>query len=523
MGYWFFIILYIAGVVAAFGILILGIYLRKAPKSLNFTYLAMSIFIFTLGYLFEITADSLRVALIATKVQYFGLPFIAPFLFLFACEYCGIEFKLFHRVLLFIIPVTACLLVLTWTINGIYYTSFVYVYDSVIHHAEVTGSVFYYIEVLYNMLLVVAANVVLLYHFKKKDEIFRRQALAIIFAAIMPLVSTFCNVFGITDFDLTTIFLSITCLLMAYSNFKLGLYRIGPIAREHIFETMNDGFILVDFYDRFIDANPVAKNLLPELQTLEVGVKLDEIENLSWLAGGEQNLKKDISITEPGGRFRHFKITESMIEHENKKICRCIMLYDITEVKKLLDEISFRAERDALTGLYNRGTFTKNSEAHIERMAAFGGQASLIIMDLDHFKNVNDTYGHLKGDEVLCRVASEITSGFRANDLLARYGGEEFIAFLPNVSEEVALRISSRLRKQIEKLEFVADDGSVFGITISIGIALFSRDRHQTLDSFIFDADTALYAAKNGGRNAVYLAKTSPAQEKEVVLERAAS
>jgi len=198
------------------------------------------------------------------------------------------------------------------------------------------------------------------------------------------------------------------------------------------------------------------------------------------------------------------------------------MLYDITEVKKLLDEIIFRAERDALTGLYNRGTFTKNSEVYLERMAAFGGQACMIIMDLDLFKNVNDTYGHLKGDEVLCTVASEITSCFRANDLLARYGGEEFIAFLPNVSEEIALRISIKLREQIEKLKFKGDNGSVFGITISIGIAMFSRNRHTTLDSFIQDADNALYAAKNGGRNTIFIAKAPAAgQETEVVFKRA--
>jgi diguanylate cyclase (GGDEF)-like protein len=412
-------------------------------------------------------------------------------------------------------------MVLTWPLNGIYYTSFELVTDAVISYVEITGSVFYYIAVMYTMILVVITNIILIYHYRIKDKIFRRQALVIILAAIMPLLSTFSNVFELTEFDLTTIFLSITCLFMGYSNFRLGLYRIGPIAREHIFEHMNDGFILIDMHDRFIDANSAAERLFPELAKLEVGVFINDVENLSWLAGDERRLKKDISITDPNGVIKHFQITESVIKYDNKAICRCIMLYDITEVKRLLEEISFRAERDTLTGLYNRGTFSDSSKVHLTRITSVSGEACLIIMDLDHFKNVNDSYGHLKGDEVLRTVANEITTCFRANDLLARYGGEEFIAFLPNVSEQIAVRISAKLREQVEKLEFTADDGSVFNVTISLGIAVFIPDRHKTLDDLTLDADAALYAAKNGGRNTIFIAKASAEQEGEVVMERA--
>jgi diguanylate cyclase (GGDEF)-like protein len=513
--------LFIIGVIAAFGILILGIYVRKAPKSLYFSYLALAIFIFTLGHLFEIVADSYQTAVVSVQIQYLGMPFIAPFLFLFTCEYCGIEFKKPKILLFFIIPVISCLMVLTWPLNGIYYTSFDLVTDDVVSYIEITGSVYYYIAVLYTMILVVITNIILIYHIRIKDKIFRRQALVIILAAIMPLLSTFSNVFHLTPFDLTTIFLSITCLFMGYSNFRLGLYRIGPVAREHIFEHMNDGFILIDMHDRFIDANSAAKRLFPELAELEIGVIIRDIEDLSWLAGDERRLKKDISITEPNGVLKHFQITESMIKYDKKTICRCIMLYDITDVKRLLDEISFRAERDTLTGLYNRGTFNDSSAVHLSRIAAVGGDACLIIMDLDHFKNVNDTYGHLKGDEVLRTIANEITTCFRSNDLVARYGGEEFIAFLLNVSEHVAVRISAKLREQVEKIVFTAEDGSVFNVTISIGIAMYIPGRHKTLDNITLDADDALYAAKNGGRNTIFIAKPSAENANEIVMERA--
>ena len=136
----------------------------------------------------------------------------------------------------------------------------------------------------------------------------------------------------------------------------------------------------------------------------------------------------------------------------------------------------------------------------------------MLMMDIDYFKNVNDKYGHIKGDEVLKAVADVLSTRFRITDLLARYGGEEFCAFLPHISEHTVLDIAEQFREHIQELSFSAAD-SVFHVTISIGLAVYSPIHHSSLEALLSDADAALYAAKNGGRNAIYITKTIPDTE----------
>ena len=163
------------------------------------------------------------------------------------------------------------------------------------------------------------------------------------------------------------------------------------------------------------------------------------------------------------------------------------------------------ATTDALTGLRNRGWLDDAFEREIKRSERDQLQLSLIMIDVDDFKQYNDSYGHLAGDQVLVTVADSIRSPLRPNDLVARFGGEEFAVLLPETTVDNARVIAERLRNAVSK----AAPGSVDGkrlprVTISLGVA--ARHHGSTLDTMIAAADVAMYQAKNSGKNRVMVA-----------------
>jgi diguanylate cyclase (GGDEF)-like protein len=159
------------------------------------------------------------------------------------------------------------------------------------------------------------------------------------------------------------------------------------------------------------------------------------------------------------------------------------------------------ATTDGLTGVLNRRYFFERGENELQRAIRYGHPLSMLIFDIDHFKQVNDGFGHQAGDEVLCQLADITVNTIRSTDLLGRYGGEEFILMLPEAGFDSAWRVAERLRQKIETHNFKYDQEKI-KITISVGLSsLESPD--TDLEDLISRADRSLYAAKDAGRNRV--------------------
>ncbi|WP_416884906.1 diguanylate cyclase [Marinospirillum sp.] len=179
-----------------------------------------------------------------------------------------------------------------------------------------------------------------------------------------------------------------------------------------------------------------------------------------------------------------------------------VTFWDISERKALEQELQELAFHDQLTHLYNRRAFIDLLEAEVAKSSRYQTRFSLIMFDLDHFKRVNDSYGHDRGDQVLKRVAELSQERLRANDSVARWGGEEFMVLLPETSLKRALKAAESLRQKIADENFT----EVGQVTISLGVAEYQPE--ESLDSLTQRVDQALYAAKEGGRNQVVAAKT---------------
>jgi diguanylate cyclase (GGDEF)-like protein len=176
-----------------------------------------------------------------------------------------------------------------------------------------------------------------------------------------------------------------------------------------------------------------------------------------------------------------------------------------TEELRRQRDVAERAARiDPLTGVHSRRAFTEAVEVEIQRALRYGLPLSIIMIDLDHFKAVNDTYGHATGDAVLASFANVISQEVREVDVIGRYGGEEFLVLLPNTDVTEAMRVADRMRMAIASGELQVQ-GGVLRYTASFGVAGFDA-RELSLNRFIDRADAALYEAKHRGRNRVELA-----------------
>jgi diguanylate cyclase (GGDEF)-like protein/PAS domain S-box-containing protein len=182
----------------------------------------------------------------------------------------------------------------------------------------------------------------------------------------------------------------------------------------------------------------------------------------------------------------------------------------VVEIESLNRRLREEALRDPLTDLHNRRFFEEAAARDVARSIRRGEPLSVAMLDIDHFKSINDTHGHTFGDQVLRRVADILRAGARASDLLCRFGGEEFVAVLSGASLAHAVEIAEQWRTSIAAARVDTGSGSSVGCTISIGVAQVSGDQTDTVDLVLQRADGALYEAKRRGRDRVVSANTPP-------------
>ncbi|MCA0937224.1 GGDEF domain-containing protein [Vibrio alginolyticus] len=183
-----------------------------------------------------------------------------------------------------------------------------------------------------------------------------------------------------------------------------------------------------------------------------------------------------------------------------------IQINDVTEIarsriylKETNQHLSEISRKDGLTGLFNRAHWEQTLKDEFAQLQVTGGNCSLVIFDIDHFKNVNDTYGHPIGDEVIRRTSTLLRKTVRNSDICGRFGGEEFTVLLPNTSEEQAGYFAERLRNRIEQ-EVIKLEGFSINYTVSIGVCEY-KPHFESHIQWLKCADAALYCAKDKGKN----------------------
>ncbi len=172
-------------------------------------------------------------------------------------------------------------------------------------------------------------------------------------------------------------------------------------------------------------------------------------------------------------------------------------------IQDMMAELKLLASTDPMTKLYNRRYFSKISEHTLDLSKREKKDLSIIMLDIDKFKKVNDTYGHSVGDEVIIHLANEMRNNQRKSDISARFGGEEFVILLPNTDSEGAKIVAQKLRESVENAKIVYDGTNTLSYTISLGVSQIDLSKNQTIEDGLKESDDALYEAKETGRNKV--------------------
>lgn len=277
-----------------------------------------------------------------------------------------------------------------------------------------------------------------------------------------------------------------------------------------IFETANEVIMVQDPEGAILDANQSASELLghtlPELKNLDA----DRIEHSEYRPTRRRMIKKL-------DRRRHIRYESIYLDRKGKEIEMAVNLSkirfrqqpallviarDISLQKAHEAQLITEARTDSLTGASNRRAFNERLAAEQARITRFGGSLSLLMLDIDDFKGINDTYGHDFGDQVLCRLTKIIEESIRDADFFARYGGEEFIVALLESDVEATHIAAERVRKAVESNEIPSAAGENVRFSISIGVAILKKE-NQSPDEVIKMADEALYRAKRAGKNRV--------------------
>ncbi len=278
--------------------------------------------------------------------------------------------------------------------------------------------------------------------------------------------------------------------------------------RQRLFDVSLDMLCVAGFDGYFKELNPAWSRHL--------GWSLEEMRSKSWL---HFVYPEDRQTTIDAGQ--RLVAGESVIGFENRYICKdgshkwlawnsypdlerqaiFAAVRDVTTRKKLEAELRQLATTDPLTGANNRRIFIEQAAAELKRSRRYGSPLAVLMLDIDYFKQVNDSYGHDAGDEVLCRLVDCCLQELRETDIFGRFGGEEFAAVLVQSNQETARQTCERLSQQLQALKIRTRRGEIM-ITVSIGMTMLAGD-DLSIDPLLKRADDALYQAKSAGRNQI--------------------
>lgn len=355
----------------------------------------------------------------------------------------------------------------------------------------------------YGGLLLVITTAFLLMRFSELPPPQQRQVYVVIGAMLLPLFATTAFMLGITPLPNT----SFTPLAFNVSGFFLILglsrgrmFELPPVTAYEIYRSQDDAVFVIDPANRVLDLNIAAQKMLGLEDKEKIGGTLPEMlpQAAELLATCVMECQGEVLLNS-----RYYDVRISPLHTLDMRVPgRLLVWRDVTDRKWLETELRRLAVTDELTGLYNRRHLFARGEEDIEHALRYGRPLSLIMVDVDHFKEVNDRYGHEAGDEALVLLASILSSELRNVDCVGRIGGEEFALLMPETTAEAACEVATRLINKVAETKMALQDGNSIRLTISVGVV--TRQENETsMNAFLRRADAALYEAKSSGRNRI--------------------
>lgn len=492
---------------------------RRSPITWPFIGLLTANACYSFGYAWELNSVHTQGMLAWTRLEYLGIIAIPIFWLLVAARFSGRTRWLSKPLLGGMIGFSFLTLALNWTspLHRLYYRSIGVSSAGPFPLLLTEKGPFYWIFQVYMNLALVTGTIFLVGALLRAPAAYRRQALVMVIGALVPWLGYAVYIFGLTPYgiDAGPFGLILTGPIFAVGLFRFRLLDLVPVAREAVFLGMTEGVIVLDEANRIIDSNPAARRLFPGLGQAAVGNPAEEVLGRYPAAGGLLNKGAEPGAeieVEIDGRRRYYQVRLAPIRNRRGRvICRAMSFNDSTEQTVLRQRLFSLAATDELTGAANRRAFMEQGRRELARAKRGGHALSLIILDLDHFKTINDRWGHAAGDAALVEACRRFRAGLRAADTLGRHGGEEFAVLLPETPPAQGLQAAERLRAALAGSPLSLGEDKSVAITASFGVAGLDRVADEAIEDLVRAADKAMYQAKASGRACVRAAECVPA------------
>jgi diguanylate cyclase (GGDEF)-like protein len=498
---------------------------RSAPGGTAFVLMMIAVATWELFRFLEAIAIEPGAKIYWARFEYLGIGTVPVLWYLFTRQYSTQDrAKLgLGPAWLWIVPAAALALAFSNELHGWLWPEIRPAYDARGAHLVYGHGAGFWIMALYNYLLVLIGTVALLGAALRGKEVDRRQAIALLTGAIVTWIANMAYLSGlgpVPGLDPTPFTFILTGVIYAYTLYRYRLFDLVPVSRHTLLENMIEGVLVLDNEHRIADINSAAMRFLGVSADSCIGGDapvllgswpqlLEYCDSQSERRGEIQVLGRHLDVRavplHEGSRGRHGlllvlrDITNHRIAEDQLRDANARLQAHVSEIEALQDKLQEQAVRDSLTGLFNRRYLEETLQREIARAFRSGRPLGVVMIDIDHFKALNDTHGHRAGDMALQALGQLLAANTRGGDVACRYGGEEFVVALPGATLEVAHERAERLRRAVETLR-VDYAGATLSLTISAGIAAYPVHGDR-VDEVLDNADQALYQAKNGGRN----------------------
>ncbi len=492
--------------------------LRRTALAQIFALFAGGIAVYAFGYGLELMGNTLGEMLFWSKVQYVGISFLPGLILSIAICYTEKQefFTPLRLGLIFMIPLVTLGARLSNPYHHLFYRSAQMLATDQGALLSIEPGPLYLLHSFYSNGAWLFSFFLLLRFYFRAAHSYRRQTLVIIMGSSIQWVGYVIYLFGLgpAHIDLNPLLLTITVPVYAFGMFKLSLFSLIPVARDKVFEDMRDAVIVLDPEFRLVDFNRRCTQLFPKLDNRQIGLPISNLfsdypDISQFLSGdrspaGDRSSEIEMKVGNPEtSAFFHLSFNP-LLDKNGKEIGSILTFTDITSQKKIVKELEEMATIDELTGLHNRRHLMVISEIEMHRYQRNRKPFAILMMDLDYFKSINDTWGHGGGDTALRAFSLSVKQNIRAMDIFGRYGGEEFMILMPETDKDVAMETARRICRLVENMA-VPFEKNTIKYTVSIGVSGTWAWENPDLTFLIQDADKALYAAKHQGRNQAVL------------------
>ncbi|MBN2222975.1 MAG: diguanylate cyclase [Vallitaleaceae bacterium] len=490
---------------AVIGTSLLTVFTMTKAKVKYMRYLSMLSFgvtIYAFGYALELNSEALADIKFWNLVQSAGFLSYPIFWFLMGMDYTGRLYKDEQRkvYLLFVLPLIS--FVLRCFDSPLIYREFKIIEKQGMHFAYMTRGIWYQIHGTYIFVLLVATLLIFYIEYKKGRQKERKKLAILFVSSFLPFMGLVFNVIHFNDayIDYAIMTLPISLLLIFFAIMRYDWLEIRSLAREQAFEFNQDGLIIVNQNGMIMDYNEEVQRIFSmEKRAL---LRLTVMDLLAYGTDEKIDLQQQGSYRlslDDEGKLKHYEVRVHSIDQIHSAKGYIINFRDNTEREILYHQLQQLANIDSLSGLNNRRSFLVYSEKLIQRSMDEKSPCSMLMLDIDHFKAVNDTYGHHVGDLVIQKISQLLRQNFRRDDGIGRMGGEEFAIILPGTNLKEAVNKAEKFRKILEKAS-ITKEYPLLRITCSIGVAQLSENI-STVEGLLHFADKALYRSKDDGRN----------------------